>query len=315
MSPRRAFDGLWVASPFQRLVVKMRRDLVLLVLFSALTFVAAKAQEGPIVASSSFDIARISEGVLFQGHLSLDSGEHKESLLAIGACAIARGKYVPSPRAENAILSAGEQSRHVFGDDGNESAGIISKLIDLEDKKSGDAYCLIQRRVETGCVFGTCVTAKQFDVYLSSYDKSARRLGSGTDICGGSVFRGIGECMPTISGGGSTVSGLALCVETQADLKAGGKQPASLVFAHGIVPRKVAAEAASAASRQDISCAARGFTGESGPQGAPVAVSTGSVAGPEAGQAPTQARRSRWRLRLPRLPKQPKRSISDEFTD
>jgi hypothetical protein len=301
----------------------MRRNLVLLMLFSALTFAVAGAQDGPWNASTPYKVTRISEGVLFQGHISLDSGLHKETLLAKGACAIARGKYVSRPRIDDEIYNVGEQSAHVFGADGDADAGtdFVNKLVAMEDKQAGDAYCLIQRRVETGCAFGTCATARQFDVYLSSYDRNARRLGSGTDICGGSVFRGIGECMPVVSGGGTAVAGLAVCVETEADLKAGGKQNASLVFAHGIVPKQVAAQAGNATSRQDISCAARGFTGESGPQGAPVAVSTGSsgssAAAPsgEAGAPATQATRSRWRLRLPRMPKQPKTSVVDEFSD
>lgn len=278
---------------------------------------AARAQDAGIIASSPFNIDRLSEGMVFRGHVTLDSGEYKESLLAIGACVIAKGKYIPTPRNEDAILSAGEQSRHVFDDNGDEGAKLVGKLIDQEDKKAGDAHCLIQRRVETGCAFGTCVTARQFDVYLFSYDKSARSLGTATDVCGGSVLRGVGECLPTITGGGSAISGLALCVETQADLKSGGKQPSSLVFAYGIVPKQVASQAVSGASRQNTGCAARGLAGQAVAQGAPVAAPIGSApAATEAGaEESTIARRSRWRLRLPRLPRQPKTSVTDEFSD
>ncbi len=277
------------------------------------------AQEAARVSTSPFDIERLSEGMVFQGHITLDSGQYKESLLATGACVISKGKFVSSPRVENAIMSAGEQTRHVFDEDASpdDGAGLIAKLIDQEDKKPGDSHCLVQRRVETGCVFGTCLTARQFDVYLLSYDKKARPLGSGTDVCGGNVFRGAGECLPVISGGAGNVAGLAVCIETQADLKAGGKQPASLVFAYGIVPKAVAAQAGSATARQDTNCAARGLASTSGPQGAPVAVTTGSPAEvPESGEPPSQTGRSWWRrMRLPRLPKQPKKSVVDEYRD
>ena len=298
-----------------RVLVMRAVRLVVISLFFVVSF-AARAQDAGVIASSPFNIERLSEGMLFRGHITLDSGEYKESLLAIGACVIAKGKFIPTPRIEDAILSAGEQSRHVFGDNGDEGAKLVGKLIDQEGKKAGDAHCLIQRRVETGCAFGTCVTARQFDAYLFSYDKSARSLGSATDICGGSIFRGVGECLPTIAGGGSAISGLALCVETQADLKSGGKQPSSLVFAYGIVPKQVAAQAISDASRQNTGCAARGLAGQAVAQGAPVAAPVGSAAAAEAGgEESTVARRSRWRLRLPRLPRQPKTSVVDEFSD
>ena len=276
-----------------------------------------KAQDASPVASAPFDVERTSHGFLFHGQISSDKGAQKETLLASGACAIAKAKYVSSERVESAIISAGQAGSYIFGEDADpdDGADFLYKLVSQEGKPAGTVQCLIRRRVETGCAFGKCLTAKQFDAYLLSFDKGARALGSANDICGGGVLRGAGECLPEIAGSSAPASGMVLCVETQTDLKGGGKQPASLAFAYGIVPKKIAAQTTNAMSLQNTGCADRGLAAHTGPQGAPVTAAMGTAAAPGPTDATTEARRSRWRLRLPRLPKQPKTAVTDEFSD
>ena len=218
-----------------------------------------------MLATAPYDIARVSEGVVFKGYLSTENGAQKETLLAQGACAIALGRFRQIPRVERALERAGEDGKHIFGGDvsgGRQAMLFVTALLTHGHAEKGDAYCLIQRRNETGCLFGDCPTSKKFYTYLSSYDDKGQMLGSAADACGGGLFRTIADCRPkTVAREDSTgaPAGLALCIETEIALAGGGDEISSFVVGYGAIPNYVNDQIGINGSTQSIGCADRGL--------------------------------------------------------